>query len=230
MTEKIRGWGHRHLSYAAHCQLLQGVLYSIQSFWSRIFFLPHTIVDKLTMLCRRFLWAGQCENRVWAPIAWEVIFRPKVNKGLGFKEILSWNKASMLRLVYDITSNGPTLWVRWVSLYQLRHTTFLGSVGEATRFCILEETPVITWWGAVLEFCRIHGECAWFFESGLGENWLPNVLPCVTFGSLVCCDLAPMCAAQDAVYHVVIGNSWETTNTGSRVLLSPWDCKSLLSL
>lgn len=187
----------------------------------RFFSCPILLSISLLWSIRQFLWAGQCESRVWAPIAWEVISHPKVNGGWGSKRFWHGIKLLyMLRLVHDITTNGPSLWVKWVCHYQLRHTTGMCRWSNRT---LLEKITATTWWGAVVGACWVHGGCAWFYWTGLGEEWLYYVVFCVNSGPMECCGLAPFFDIEDPIYHVVDG-SREAADAWSSVLFLTWDC------
>lgn len=51
----IQGWATRKLSYAGRLQLIKAVIEGVLSFWDQIFLLPKGVIDKIDMMCRRFL-------------------------------------------------------------------------------------------------------------------------------------------------------------------------------
>ncbi|XP_074301151.1 uncharacterized protein LOC141632503 [Silene latifolia] len=58
---RIRGWGARKLSYAGRLVLVQAVLSQLHSFWARIFLIPVTVMDRIELICRNYLWSGSEE-------------------------------------------------------------------------------------------------------------------------------------------------------------------------
>ncbi|XP_058181238.1 uncharacterized protein LOC131299675 [Rhododendron vialii] len=47
-----------------------------------------------------------------------------LKRGLGFKRIREWNKASMLRHMWALCKEDDILWVRWVPAYVIKHSCF----------------------------------------------------------------------------------------------------------
>ena len=58
LKARINCWSSKLLTYAGRLQLVKFVLYSIQNFWSRHFFLPKGTLKKANRLCSGFLWKG----------------------------------------------------------------------------------------------------------------------------------------------------------------------------
>ncbi|XP_074313968.1 uncharacterized protein LOC141649171 [Silene latifolia] len=58
VVDMIRGLRARKLSYAGRVVLIQSVLSSLHSYWSRIFIIPKTVTRKIEAICRTFLWHG----------------------------------------------------------------------------------------------------------------------------------------------------------------------------
>eukprot|EP00252_Welwitschia_mirabilis_P010433 TRINITY_DN23707_c0_g1_i1.p1 TRINITY_DN23707_c0_g1~~TRINITY_DN23707_c0_g1_i1.p1 ORF type:complete len:146 (-),score=8.37 TRINITY_DN23707_c0_g1_i1:23-460(-) len=69
VTEKIRSWTIKFLSYAGRCVLVKGVLQTISSFWCRVFILYNKVLHEINVLCRKFLWTGnqECSKKPLLP-------------------------------------------------------------------------------------------------------------------------------------------------------------------
>jgi len=59
ITGKITTWASRHISYAGRLVLVNSVLFGIFNFWAQVFMLPQAVIDKVTQLCRNFIWGGE---------------------------------------------------------------------------------------------------------------------------------------------------------------------------
>ena len=59
ITTKITTWASRHISYAGRLVLVNSVLFGIFNFWAQVFMLPQAVIDKVTQLCRNFIWGGE---------------------------------------------------------------------------------------------------------------------------------------------------------------------------
>ncbi|KAK4382080.1 hypothetical protein Sango_2908200 [Sesamum angolense] len=73
------------------------------------------VIEKIHHLCRAFLW-----NSKRAPVAWEDIFHPKEEGGLGIRHIQSWYVALLARVLWNIHCKADTLWAKWVNEIYLR--------------------------------------------------------------------------------------------------------------
>ncbi|XP_052477259.1 uncharacterized protein LOC128032617 [Gossypium raimondii] len=100
ITKCIQSWASRCLSYAGRLQLIQFVLFSMQNVWCRIFLLPSKVVKKVNKLCSSFLWKGHELSAKGVKVGWDKVCYPKVEGGLGLKNLSVWNKACMMRCLY----------------------------------------------------------------------------------------------------------------------------------
>ncbi|XP_062118460.1 uncharacterized protein LOC133832091 [Humulus lupulus] len=115
MTGRIRQWSTRNLSFAGRITLINSVLISIHSYWSQLFLIPKRILKEINAICRAFLWHGTTISSNSGGVAWEKIYRPKRAGGLGFRNILAWNKAALGKYVWAISSTKDDLWVKWIN-------------------------------------------------------------------------------------------------------------------
>ena len=54
LTDRVRHWATKLLSYAGRLQLIQSVLFNIQNYWCRHFILPKSVLKKINQLCSSF--------------------------------------------------------------------------------------------------------------------------------------------------------------------------------
>ena len=55
---RINSWKARKLSYAGRTQLVQTVLFGVQSYWAQLFIFPAKIINLIESLCRNYIWSG----------------------------------------------------------------------------------------------------------------------------------------------------------------------------
>lgn len=115
ITNFFCSWSSHNLSCAGRLELLRAVIQGVGSFWIQNFPIPTTIIDKINRLCRRFLWGGTKPKGSWADIC-----TPKEEGGLGLRDSKTWNKAILLRILWDIHSNKNNLWIKWIHVYYLK--------------------------------------------------------------------------------------------------------------
>lgn len=115
ITNFINVWSSHNLSYAGRLELIKEVIQGVESFWIQNFPITVIITDKISRLCRNFLWGGTKPK-----VAWMDICSPKSEGGLGLRDCKIWNKAMLLRILWDIHSHKNSLWIKWVHAFYLR--------------------------------------------------------------------------------------------------------------
>lgn len=77
-------------------------------------------MHEIVTACRNFLWTENPEKRSLALIGWDTICRGYEEGGLNFKEVLSWNKAMAIKLLWKLSHNQGGIWCQWVQAYHLK--------------------------------------------------------------------------------------------------------------
>ena len=80
VSEYISTWARSTLSYAGRSELIRSVLQGVECFWLSILPIPVGVRDKITSLCRNFLWGGKAMVKNKPLVSWKEICRPK-NEG-----------------------------------------------------------------------------------------------------------------------------------------------------
>jgi len=117
---KITTWIVKFLSYAGRLQLVNSVLTAMQAFWTQIFLLPKKILKRIETICKRLLWNGEVQAKIKALIAWDTLFWPKVVGGLNVTDIYVWNKAALLKHLWELNKKKNKLWTIWVHTFYLK--------------------------------------------------------------------------------------------------------------
>ncbi|XP_074267220.1 uncharacterized protein LOC141590534 [Silene latifolia] len=91
------------------------VLNTLHSYWASIFLIPSNIMNKITSICRNYLWSGSSEFKKVPNISWSTCCLPKDEGGLGIKEAKVWNKALLGKYVWWLANKKDHLWVKRVS-------------------------------------------------------------------------------------------------------------------
>nr|GEV72919.1 retrovirus-related Pol polyprotein from transposon TNT 1-94 [Tanacetum cinerariifolium] len=101
-------------------QLIAFVLESIHTYWCCVFLLPKSVVKDINRIMKNFLWSHTDESKGKAKIAWKSVCKPKSEGELGLKDLMWWNKALLVKHLWNIVNKKDTLWVRWVNTVKLR--------------------------------------------------------------------------------------------------------------
>ena len=91
-ASRITHWTARFLSYAGRLQLVNSVLFAIQTYWSSIFILPTGVLVKLERMFSNFLWSGSSSKPSWFKTSWEEVTRPRKED----LELKNWQNGTKL--------------------------------------------------------------------------------------------------------------------------------------
>ena len=142
-TDRIAGylnaWAGMKLSYAGRCELIRSILQGVECFWLASLYIPAGIRDRLIRMCRNFLWGGQCYVFKKALVAWESICLPKMEGGLGFKNLEAWNLALLSKNLWNIQAKKDSLWVRWIHLNHLQNSSIWDYNGRKQDSAMLRQ-------------------------------------------------------------------------------------------
>ncbi|KAK4716502.1 hypothetical protein R3W88_014840 [Solanum pinnatisectum] len=114
---RIQSWTSRFLSYARRVQLIKSVLFSIQIFWSQVFIFLKKVIKCIEGICRSFLWTYGTDISKKALVAWDQLCKPRTAEGLNIVSIQEWNKATICKLLWNLSKKKDKLWVQWVHMY-----------------------------------------------------------------------------------------------------------------
>ncbi|KAJ9536674.1 hypothetical protein OSB04_un000147 [Centaurea solstitialis] len=114
VKNRIQNWKAKFLSFGGRMQLINSVLHSLQLYWMGVFNFPAAVIHEIEGLFRSFLWHQDVMGRGNCRVAWDMVCKPKVNGGLGFKRLGWWNKALLAQHLWDLATKRESLWVRWV--------------------------------------------------------------------------------------------------------------------
>nr|GEU61658.1 hypothetical protein [Tanacetum cinerariifolium] len=105
---------NKSLSTSGRLQLIQSVVSSLHVYWASVFILPTHILLDIEQIMRGFLWCHGNIRRGMAKVAWEDVYLPKDEGGLGIRRLVSFNQALM-----DIPMRDNMTW-GWRNILRLR--------------------------------------------------------------------------------------------------------------
>lgn len=113
VKQRLSSWTVKTLSFAGRLLLIKTVIAGITNFWCALFILPKACIKRINTLCSTFLWKGEVDSRNTARVAWDTVTRPKEEGGLGIHDLLTWNKATVLKLIWLLFFRAGSVWVAW---------------------------------------------------------------------------------------------------------------------
>lgn len=113
ITGKISSWSARSLSFAGRLLLLNTVVAGITNFWTSTFILPKACISQINSLCSAFLWHGTADGSHSTRVAWDTVTLEKSEGGLGCRDLVVWNRACTLKLIWLLFFSAGSIWVAW---------------------------------------------------------------------------------------------------------------------
>ncbi|KAJ8422664.1 hypothetical protein Cgig2_014509 [Carnegiea gigantea] len=111
---RVHIWATRNLSFAGRAMLINGVIFGMYNYWASIFLLSKDVVQKITNICRNYLWGGTKEHSRVPHISWAHTCKAKKHRRIGIKDYEAWSKATIAKLVWAVCTKKDVLWVTWV--------------------------------------------------------------------------------------------------------------------
>lgn len=112
MTAITSAWASKVLSTASRLLLIKSILFSIQAFWSNVFILPKKVKKAIEQKLACFLWSGSDGPVKVVKVAWDTIFCPKKEGGLGLRRVEEWNKAAVMKFICSYSlKQAPCQWL-----------------------------------------------------------------------------------------------------------------------
>ena len=169
---KLNSWSAKTLSFAGRLLLINTVLAGITNFWCSTFTLPKSCIKIINSMCGAYLWKGTLEGHHSARVAWDTIVHAKEEGGLGIRDLVSWNKATSIRLIWLLFFSSGSIWVAW----------FVEEIisGDRSNFWIIKESNNHSW--LVKRFLRLRPLVYNWIHVKLGngrharfwsDNWSP---------------------------------------------------------
>ena len=117
----IQSWMGKNLSYARRLELIGSVLFGMVHFWLNVFPMPESVINRITCLCRTFLWTGTTVKTMSALVAWKSVCLPKAEGGLGLYDIKARNNCFLVKQLWNIHLKADSIWIRWVHHFYLQN-------------------------------------------------------------------------------------------------------------
>lgn len=94
-------------------------------------------IKEINSLCGTYLWKGSLEGPHTVRVSWEEVTHSKQEGGLGIRDLITWNKACALKLIWLLFFRSGSIWVAWFKREVLS--------SNLSNFWILKEKQKYSW-------------------------------------------------------------------------------------
>ena len=123
--QRLKGWKEKFLSKAGREVLIKAIAQSIPTYAMNCFQLPKTWCDEISSLISSYWWGQQRDERKVHWVKWESLCVPKIDGGLGFRNLHFFNTALLAKQSWRLLNNPHSLFFRVFKARYFPRTTFL---------------------------------------------------------------------------------------------------------
>jgi hypothetical protein len=167
----LHNWKNKFLSQARKEILIKAVVQAIPTYCMSVFQLPRSLCKELHNMMQRFWW-GHKENQRKIPwMSWECIGISKADGGLGFRDLISFNKALLAKQIWRLLQNPNSLAAHIIGAKYYPS----GTVLEAK----LGNRPSFAWRSIMAAQSTLKQGLTWRVGNGRdikvwGDQWIDN--------------------------------------------------------
>jgi hypothetical protein len=126
---KIEGWCGREASCAGREVLLKSVAQAVPTYSMSCFLIPINTCKKLKSVMTNYWWGSSADNRRMHWMSWERLTKPKINGGMGFRDLRCFNLAMLGKQGWRLIERPNSLCARVLKGRYFHDTEFM----EASR-------------------------------------------------------------------------------------------------
>ncbi|KAK3230420.1 hypothetical protein Dsin_002301 [Dipteronia sinensis] len=169
--DKIKGWRDKLLSVGGKEILVKAVVQSIPTYVMSLFQLPKGLISEIHKMCARFWWRSSDTRRKIHWCSWQRMCAGKTDGGLGFRDLLVFNRALLAKQGWRLINNPDSLAARILKSCYFPDTSFLQA--EVCR------SGSMVWKGILWGRGILEGGSRWRIGDGsevriYHDRWLPR--------------------------------------------------------
>ncbi|XP_059458257.1 uncharacterized protein LOC132187840 [Corylus avellana] len=115
VKRRVSDWKTKLLSQAGKEVLLKAVVQGIPTYSMSIFLLPKELCKELNKMMQQFWWGHSKEAHKIHWMSWERMSMAKANGGMGFRDIVCFNKALLAKQSWRLMQNPDSLAAKVIS-------------------------------------------------------------------------------------------------------------------
>lgn len=192
IQQRAASWSSKFLSTAGKMIMVKSVLSPMSSHTMSCFKLPQSICLNIQSTLTRFWWDSEPGKKKVSWISWDKMAKPKRKRGLGFKDVFSFNDALLAKIGWRILKNPTCLLARCLLGKYCKNTSFLD--------CKVSPSSSHGWRSVLIGRDLLSKQLGWMVGTGESisvweDSWLSN-----------CEQLKPYGPAPEHLQHLKVSN------------------------
>ncbi|XP_074277988.1 uncharacterized protein LOC141601592 [Silene latifolia] len=110
IKHSIQHWSSNFLTYAGRVQLINSIIFGMETFWCSCTLLPQEVLRRINKLCKDFFWGILPDGRRMVFKKWKDICLPWDAGGFNVKDLSTWNDALQCRWIYLLAHTTEGSW------------------------------------------------------------------------------------------------------------------------
>ncbi|XP_050222174.1 uncharacterized protein LOC126672268 [Mercurialis annua] len=110
--QKLQAWKVNLFSSGGKEVLIKAIIQSIPNYYMNCFKLPLGLIEKIEKLCNRFWWGSVDGHQKIHWSKWRVMCRAKCRGGMGFKDLVCFNKSMLAKQGWNLITKPESLLAR----------------------------------------------------------------------------------------------------------------------
>jgi hypothetical protein len=139
VTNRLSNWKIKFLSQVGKEVLLKVVVQAIPTYSMGVFLLPISLCKEINKFMQNFWWSNMSNNSKIHWMSWEKMGRAKSIGGLGFRDMMSFNKALLAKQGWRLLQDPDSIVGKILKAKYFPNESFLeAKLGSKTIICLEE--------------------------------------------------------------------------------------------
>ncbi|XP_019435980.1 PREDICTED: uncharacterized protein LOC109342436 [Lupinus angustifolius] len=165
IINKMSNWKGASLSLMGRVELVRSIIQSMLAYIFHVYKWPSSLLSQVDKCVRNFIWSGDIGVKKLLRVAWHKVCSQLDEGDLGIKSIKCLNKASMLKLTWDLKTSN----LEWANFFILKFNCKSYNTPKYSKSSI--------WPGIRENWLQANLNSIWLVGNGLSVNfWRDNWL------------------------------------------------------